>query len=363
MSFDQTHYVPILKGRAGEYGALQEMSAKVKAALTPMIEVPPIPWDFTADRPAKTIDEHLKKVTGMIARSWGQQRPLFLDLLWIAPRERLANGEHPLAHVFRMARGAGLQAVPVTGLERGNDYQLACRDVVALDQRGLCVRLQREDFEDTAELTDQVSSLLQILDVTPPETDLMLDLRALGTGKGSALLAVIPALVRSVPQFRSWRSFTLAVTAFPEDLMGLPPSSVTPIPRMGWGAWRSLIGQSRLPRAPTFADYAISHPQPSEVDPRIMRPSASIRYTANDAWLILKGRNLRDYGYAEFYDVCRDLVAHQEYSGPSFSWGDRYIQECSARHVGTGNLTTWRKVGTSHHLAFVVRQIANLTWP
>ena len=143
--------------------------------------------------------------------------------------------------------------------------------------------------------------------------------------------------------------------------MGLPPTSVTPIPRIEWTVWRSLIVRSRLPRLPAFGDYAISHPQPSEVDPRIMRPSASIRYTANDAWLVLKGRNLRDYGYAEFYDVCRDLVARPEYSGPSFSWGDWYIEECANQRVGTGNLTTWRKVGTSHHLAFVTRQIASLT--
>ena len=46
MGFNHTHYVPTLKGRAGEYGALQAMTAEVKAALTPLIEIPPIPWDF-----------------------------------------------------------------------------------------------------------------------------------------------------------------------------------------------------------------------------------------------------------------------------------------------------------------------------
>ena len=109
---------------------------------------------------------------------------------------------------------------------------------------------------------------------------------------------------------------------------------------------------------PTYGDYAISHPEPAEVDPRIMRPSASIRYTHDDEWLVIKARNLRDHGYEQFHEVCGDLVRRAEYAGQQFSWGDGYIFDCAAKRVGTGNLTTWRKVGTSHHLAMVAHQLA-----
>ncbi len=89
-----------------------------------------------------------------------------------------------------------------------------------------------------------------------------------------------------------------------------------------------------------------------------MRPSASVRYTHDTYWLVPKGRNLREYGFDQFHGVCRALVQRVEYAGPQFSWGDQYIDDCAAERVGPGNLTTWRKVGTSHHLAFVVRQLA-----
>ena len=46
--------------------------------------------------------------------------------------------------------------------------------------------------------------------------------------------------------------------------------------------------------------------------------------------------------------------------GPEFSEGDRYISECAGGSAGTGNLTTWRKVGTNHHLEKVVRDISSL---
>ena len=116
---------------------------------------------------------------------------------------------------------------------------------------------------------------------------------------------------------------------------------------------------SRIARTPTFSDYAIAHPQPPEVDPRLMRASAGIRYTTEDVWLILKGKNLKDYGYKQFHDVSKSLLTNAVYSGPEFSSGDRYIRDCANRVVSSGNLTTWRRVGTSHHIAYVTQQIAN----
>jgi Beta protein len=295
MGFDHRHYVPILKGRAGEYTALREMTPDVKGGLTPLIEVPPIPWDFELDEPDKTIDQHLERLSSQIVQSWGVDRPLFLDLLWIAPEERMPNGDHPLTHVFRTAREDGLQLIPVTGLVRGEEYQFSCRDIIAEDARGVCIRLQKEDFEESDDLSAQVGELLNRLGVHTSAADLVLDLRSMALDEGSTLQAAIPVLVRSIPALGEWRSFTLAGTAFPETLIELPPSSFSMIARLEWIIWRNLIVRARIFRLPSFGDYTIASPQPSEVDPRIMRPSASIRYNINDAWLIPKARNLRDF--------------------------------------------------------------------
>jgi hypothetical protein len=359
--FDHTSYVPILKGRLGEYGALQEMSPEAKMRVTPVIEVPPIPWDFAEDKPSKTIDRHLRDVGKRLEQAWGTESPIFVDLLWIAQAERMESGAHPLTHVFSTAREKGLQLIPVTGLLRENEYQAACRDIVSRDSRGICLRLQREDFDETQDLAEQVSVLLNDLGVSSSATDLILDLRALGPTEGSSFAAAVPAFIRSIPRLADWRSFTLAATAFPENLIGLPPLEVSRIDRLEWILWRHLISRVGRLRLPAFGDYGIAHVQPSEVDPRLMRPSASIRYTTEDAWLILKGRNLRDHGYEQFHEVCRFLVRQPEFAGPEFSWGDRYIDGCANELVGTGNLTTWRKVGTSHHIATVTRQLANVT--
>ncbi len=356
--FDHMHYVPILKGRNGEYGALQAMFADEKATITPVIEIPPIPWDFKNDEPAKTIDQHLLKVDSNLERSWGLDGVLFVDLLWIGEAERMADGEHPLTHVFQKVRKKGVQGIPVTGLARGNEYQLAVRDVISADRRGVCFRLQREDFEGFQDLHSQISALFSTLGGSASETDFILDLRALN-GQGDPSINV-PSMIRSVPHLKRWRSFILGATAFPVDLIGLPPSEISLIPRSEWILWRDLVARRLVPRLPTFADYGIAHPQPSEVDPRVMRASASIRYTTDESWLILKGKNLKDHGYSQFHQVSRNLLNDPHYSGPQFSWGDRYINECARGRASCGNLTTWRKVGTSHHIAYVRQQLATL---
>jgi len=356
--FDNTHYVPILKGRDGEYGALTCLSAASRERITPLIELPPIPWDFEEEKPARTIDAHLKKVAEKLGRAWGSGRNLFLDFIWIAEAERMADGRHPVEYVFGSARAWGLALIPVVGLLRGEDYLFACAREIRQDQRGVCIWIQREDFVDFSDLNAELERVLTGVRLAPSEADLLLDLRALTPDARRIDARNALSLISKVPNLDRWRTFMLAATSFPENLIGLPPSDCSFIPRLEWELWRDVLAR-RPHRMPTFGDYGISHPEPSEVDPRVMRPSASVRYTANGSWLVLKGRNLRDHGYEQFHDVCGDLIGRAEYSGRQFSWGDEYIDDCARRRVGTGNLTTWRKVGTSHHLAFVLRELAS----
>jgi hypothetical protein len=88
--------------------------------------------------------------------------------------------------------------------------------------------------------------------------------------------------------------------------------------------------------------------------------SAIIRYSTDDNWLLVKGRNVRDHGYEQFNDLSRLLVANPAFKGPEFSWGDKYIAACAADKERPGNATTWRKVGTNHHITLVADQLSRM---
>jgi hypothetical protein len=304
--------------------------------------------------PTKTLDKHLQKVHVNIEKAWGTAQPVLIDMMWVEGSERMADGSHPASYLFGATRKLGIRAIPVTGLVRDEEYQRAYRAIVQQDGNGVCVRLQREDFQE--DLPSELATLVSGLGTREREVDLVLDMRAVGS---ETQIEDIVSMIDGLPNISQWRTFALCGTAFPTNLMGLPPLANSSIPRLEWKLWTELVSTRSLPRAPIFGDYVIANPEPSEVDPRVMRASASIRYTTAQSWLILKGRNLRDHGFTQFHQVSRTLVNSPEYNGRDFSWGDAYINDCATQRASTGSLTTWRKVGTSHHIAFVLNQLSN----
>ena len=353
----QKVYVPILWTKEGELGALRQLPAAVKDRLLPFFEVPPPTWDHVHDCPAKTLDQHLDKLVPKVSAAWGSQDRAFLDLEWIPSADRMANGSHPVTYVFESARKYGLQIVPVVTATRDSEYLSAVSAVAQRDRRGVCFRMLLDDLE-TSDIAQVIRQLLNQAGTTTTETDLILDVKDLRASRLEEVIRDLPELIGRVPNVERWRSFALAGTGFPDSLAGLPKLKISRIKRTEWELWRD-IRKRRLRRQPIFGDYGVGSPAYPDVDPRVMKPSAAIRYTADGDWVIIKGKNLKDHGFGQFHDVCRALIGSKVYKGRAFSWGDDYINDCAEGQTGPGNLTTWRKVGTSHHLTFVVKQIAS----
>lgn len=353
----ERRYVPLLWAKDGELAALKQLPGDVKEKVLPFFEVAPIPWNYAEDCPQKTLDNHLAALVPKLRKAWGQDDSAFLDFEWIPLGDRMADGSHPVSYVFSQAKVAGLQVVPVVSTTRDSDYISAVAAVQKRDQRGICLRLVLDDLEDPS-ISVTIQSLLAGCGSKIAGTDLLVDLKDLRGSRLGQVSVALPRLIGRIPRLEHWRTFILAGTGFPDSLAGLPALRTSKVNRAEWHLWWDLKARG-LKRQPMFGDYGISSPAPSEVDPRVMKPSAAIRYTAGGEWMIVKGRNLKDYGYLQFHDVCRAVVASKAYSGGAFSWGDRYISDCARRLTGTGNLTTWRKVGTSHHVTFVVRQLSS----
>lgn len=111
--FDYNHYVPILKGKQGEFKALKNLPEKIRDNLTPMIDIPPID---EKDKEKKSLDVHLTKKGKELKKAWGLHRPVFVDIFQIDLSERIpTNNEHPLSFLFNSLRQEKINAIPVTG--------------------------------------------------------------------------------------------------------------------------------------------------------------------------------------------------------------------------------------------------------
>jgi hypothetical protein len=358
MSFNHTHYVPCLRWKQGEYLAVSELPNMTKHAVTPLIEAPEIGWDFERGKEAKTIDEHLAPFAKRVHDKWGRH-DCFIDLHCIDPDKRMATGTHPVCFVFDRLREIKCSAIPVTGLDRDYAYQQEIRDVLARDESGICVRITIEQAAKSSFKHD-LGALLSTLDTDASDCALVLDLGTPNFLPLEGFSRAIQNIVRAFPDLNNWQTFTILGTSFPETMAGIRMRGDL-VPRYEWRLYKILVANFREAglRLPSFGDYAISHPKVLDMDMRIVKPNATIRFTIDDGWYIVKGKNVRDYGYEQFHELSEQVLVSRYFRDSPVSWGKEYIRQCARRRAKRGNLAKWLQVGTNHHIMKVIQDIAS----
>lgn len=190
--------------------------------------------------------------------------------------------------------------------------------------------------------------------------DLVIDLATPNFLPIAAWVRTMSAVMGLVPALNCWRTLTIAGTAYPQSIAAVKaPFSI--LPRHEWTAYQAFVGSlGRGARIPTFGDYAVAHPDLVELDMRMIKPFAKLRYTIDDAWHISRGTPVRTHGFGQYQQMCATLTKQPYFSGASYSAGDAHIVACAAGTVATGNLSTWVWVSTSRHLTKVVDDLATL---
>jgi hypothetical protein len=355
-------YVPVLRWKEAERKALHKLFHADREQISPLIG--PLTPQANSKGRSKTVSELATDIPADIAECWGQ-RPIFFDAH--LPRHDLNIGQEDslLREVVSHGKQRGLTIIPVTGLSRPVAYQSAVVSAVALMGAGACVRLTPADILD-ATLPKKLQDLVVSLKQKEAVIDILVDFRSIfgvQTPNWSDVLA-------RIPQLNEWRTLISASGAFPQDLTrtngGEPMEpGEHDFPRSDWINWADHVKSGRLPRCPLFSDYTIQwalQQKPIQV-PNI---SASIRYTCEDHWLVMRGEGMQKEGSAgakQYPAHAKQLVRKKEFCGAAFSAGDAYIEEKSRENLQaikkTGNARTWIEAGINHHLTFVARQVAN----
>lgn len=356
LSFDYRHYVPILRHKAAEMQALRSLLPEDKPGITPLIELTPSLLGMKERKKltnASFFEEIAKEITG----AW-EYVPLFVDADLLSQTFGSPGGHHPVWLFSEGARRLRIAVIPVTGLRRPRAYQTAIQKVVTTDNNGLCMRLSADDLCNTT-LEADIRRLLAAFNLTPKQVDIVVDLKFIGENSSRISFR---KLCGCVPLLSSWRTFTVACGSFPKNLSEYRKNHQYERLRYDWLYWfGELKNGPSLPRSPSFGDYAIQHPFYSEPNPK-SNVSASIRYTADDHWVIMRGEGLRNDGgpgHAQYWANANLLSGRPEFQGQGFSKGDEYIYRIGKQTEETGTPTTWLRAGINHHLTFVVRQIAN----
>lgn len=353
--FDYLHYVPILRWKRAEKRALEYLSTEHKEWITPLIEL--LPFKFgTGDR--QTVTKCLIEIANDLNQAWGY-RVIFVDMFHTYASNFSTISSPALIELFNYTFDRNLNLIPVTGLNRDRSFQTAVANVAHQYDSGICLRLNLSDIDDL-NFPKNLEILLSTLKVEPKHTDLVIDYGLFDESAPS-----YDVLTNLIPDILSWNTLTMVSGAFPRYLDNFRPG-IHNIRRDDWLFWLNQVNNgNNLTRKPSYGDYTIQHPIYSE-PPTLPNVSASIRYTSESNWVIMRGEGLRNAdgpGFSQYPANALLLTGQSEFCGTNFSYGDSYIFEKS-RDLDTnktGTPETWLRAGINHHIVYVVNQLSNLT--
>lgn len=343
--FGHQHYVPVMRIKPAERRALRTLDAALRSRTSPLLECPPrvLHGCDTRAKLERRLDHVVEDIAG-----WNR-RSVFIDFSTLQ-----SAAPDALEVMVSRAAVAGIRAVPVVSLKTGAGTPYARCVRTLLDRHGaaLCLRLSPEELK-LSSIGEMIEQCLKLYGANVALTDLVIDRGLVNSGT-----TTYEEFAHLIPSLDEWRTLTLLAGSFPPDLSGLAPGNTYRLPRFEWRQWQAL--DSWPMRRPAFGDYTIQYVRIKESVPS-PNPSASIRYTTEDEYLVLRGEgilNKRGPGRAQWNAWAALLMGRPEYFGATFSDGDRYIAERAIDANRSGSPQTWLRAGFSHHLTTTALQVA-----
>ncbi|WP_071759849.1 beta family protein [Burkholderia ubonensis] len=332
------NYVPFLKLKTGEIGALSTLDEQIKHSIVPFIDLPkkdgmtPDAFKTMVDKGAKSIANHLK------------QFPMFfLDNFDIDDSLKV-DGEHNYTYVLRSLGQSNFS--PVVGLDRAagrNEAVFKAKEAGQLIANTIALRLQPEDFENFSLIAGEIDQLLKRGQELFSNWVLVLDNRVCADVAPLQRANVLAKFIHDSSAAEKFVSIIVTGSSMPPSI-----GDVTGVltehdhSRVEIAIYRALLKQvdgSKL----FCGDYTIVSPLYSDVKlaPEVMYNvmTAKVVYSHGDIHYVARGGALRTHprGNLQYNDIFAQIVTKTFYRKPAFSFGDKFIWD---RTVSTGVMVT-----------------------
>ena len=344
-------YTPIVKSKAGEAKALIRLDRLTRAAIVPFFDVLALK-SGTAN--GSDVHEHLEKQAINIAAAWNGRGPCYVDLFDISPSARGFDGVHPATIVHEKIAFDRIEAIPVVGTERDVAYKLAIRRVIDEGASALAVRLGDEDIQLPSTLAHNVAKVVSEVGAASLPLHIFLDFRSISNLPSDILQMRVLRALAELRKLKPAR-IVLASSAIVSDMSGFKRNSVNKVPRRDFMNWRTIAAAQPDVH---FADYGVIHPEYLDIDPKVIRPAAKIRYACDDKWLVVKGiKWVRDT--SQHRKLSCMLFAESDFRGAD-CWGAERIVSAAGGGHAYRRLEDWVTIDLNAHISHTVKQITKI---
>ncbi|MDR9836409.1 beta family protein [Herbaspirillum huttiense] len=357
-----TLYVPFLKMKQNEIGAISAISQHHRNQLRPFFDIP------------KTKTESRPEIIARITTAKKQAdkelsaTEFYLDNYDVDDSVDI-GGPSPygsLLNYFREHR-----VIPVIALNRHQLHNQAALAFAAKRDRKVLLRLTSEDMESYRLAQPQLMQLYKsIAEAGIAEIQLALDFRVI-KDKVETLASNAEMFLRAFRRDYVAHSVIVAGSSIPasvRDLLKTKDSAI--LDRREWELWENLRAGGRLPSSfgdVAFGDYGVVSPDYTDVEmnfamlQNVAAPKAF--YTFEGKFFVVRGGAFKTHPdkYRQYYAIA-DLIASQSYfRDVSYSFGERYIYErtamASSRSSKPGSPGSWLKATLSSHFTYIVDEL------
>jgi hypothetical protein len=353
---DYKPYLPVLKWRQGEYQALMRLNSSVKSSIRPLFVIPPIEFDFETQMPKKTAQAHIEPLVKRLEDKWGNGIAS-MDLHQSLHTSTMQSGELVPEYVYRLLNQSKTNIKPVITLHDEVAYISIVMDYCRSKACGLDIRIKFEELAD-AEHMALLPKLIIENKLNMAGIELIIDFGSKSEYEPYERIGTL--LISKIDSFESYKSIYLVGTSL--DFSAVTTNSLVTQSRADWKFYSRFYKDNfEVITNLGFGDFSIEPPEfAPNLDMRLIKPAARIIYSTEELWVIYKGSAFRD-NPKQMHSMCYNFIYKSGfYIEKSFSIGDLKIHECAHNLCSNGNMTTWKEVGTSHHISFVVHQLASL---
>lgn len=345
-------YSPILRNRQSEMLALKHLSKETRKHVMPIFDVAAPTKSADQAEGQKYVERNISR-TEKLAAGFST---VFVDSSELDPAFRLFDRSHPLVGAAAAVVRAGSIPIPITGLHRDADHQNAVFAIRTEQQhKNLCIRLDTTDI-GTASITYKgIQRLLGEESIAPSLVYLLLDLQCLhGLDKEPAIKQIYRLF--KLLEEEAWAGIIVGGYGMPDQLsMAVSTNDQNYLKRIEQDIFYG-VAAYEMETPIWFADYTTLSPSVVELDWRLIRKVMAPKalYTLEDSWFVVRGGAFSNHpdGYGQYFSIAEEIVALDEFCGQDFSYGDKYIWNCSQRVGSPGSPASWITACVNHHITF-----------
>lgn len=327
-------YIPVVRTKAGEAEALDELSPAAKAKILPLVAM-------TRVVPATFLPKMIQRLAGL---------PIALSGVY---NHSVTGSPLAFSTLFHGLGNGGIPVVPSVPVNGDPTYVAAVSAAVGQYAAGVVVTVQLADV-------NQAAAWVAARGWGPANVDLIVNVGEVSQHVVASFAGYVAHTLNAyAATMPAWRSVTLNASSAPQDASSLITGRNL-VPRRDWQLWQAVYQQVSF--GLDYSDFGHVHPSLEDVPGYAMaNATVSVRYAIDADWIIRKGVQTSGQNGqpmpTQYRNHARALIAEPNFGGVPGCWGDTRIQHYATTTAGTGGRGQWAAVLLNRHLSLTASRL------